>query len=103
MLRIVMLMPLPFCVYVLLSKKDLMLYLGMTGNLESRLAQHNGENTSTRYRRPLELIYCEFFILKEDALCREHYFKTTHGKRALKIMLTNTLKQMGYKATEVKY
>jgi putative endonuclease len=97
-------MPLPFCVYILLSHKDRKLYIGMTGNLERRLAQHNnGENTSTRCRRPFELIYCEFFILKEDAFSREQYFKTTQGKRTLKIMLTNTLKQMGYKATEVKH
>jgi putative endonuclease len=91
-------MPLPFCTYVLFSRKDFLLYIGYTSNIERRLVQHNaGETTSTRYRRPLELIFCEFYIFKTDAIKREDYFKTNAGKRTLKLMLRSTFDKLGYK------
>jgi predicted GIY-YIG superfamily endonuclease len=49
---------------------------------------------STRLRRPLKLIYFESYISKSDALRREEYFKTTPGKRALKLMLRKTLNDL---------
>ncbi len=88
---------LPFCVYVLQSEKDLLLYHGFTTNIERRLKEHNQGNTiSTSKRRPMRLVYCEFFISKEDALRRESYFKTTTGKRMLKLILRDTLKTINY-------
>ncbi len=82
--------PPPYCAYVLRSQRDGLLYIGYTTNLTQRLNQHNkGENTSTAPRRPLNLIYCEFYLPAEDAQRREQCFKTTAGKRALKLMLRN--------------
>ena len=47
-------------VYVLKSEKDKKLYTGYTKNLKLRFEQHqNGEVDSTKYRRPLKLIYFE--------------------------------------------
>jgi len=90
-------MLLPFCVYVLLSRTDHLLYIGFSANLPRRLEEHNqGKCKSTAPRRPLELIFCEFYLFKRDALRRESYFKTNPGKRALRLMLRETLIGLGY-------
>jgi putative endonuclease len=90
-------MPLPFCVYILFSQKDLFLYIGFTTNIQNRLTNHNAGGTkSTSPRRPLELIFCEFYVFEKDARNREMYFKTTSGKKAIKYMLNGTLEKMGY-------
>jgi putative endonuclease len=90
-------MPLPYCVYILQSKKDLLLYHGFTTNIEQRIKDHNnGRTISTSKRRPLRLIFCEYYLSKKDAIRREKYFKTTQGKRMLKLMLRNTLKHIEY-------
>lgn len=83
---------LQYCVYVLLSLKDKKLYIGSTTNLKQRLTDHfHGESKATAPRRPFKLIFCEYFLSKKDALKREKYFKTTAGKKALKLMLRNSL------------
>lgn len=93
-------MPLPYCVYILFSKKDFELYTGYTSNLEARLKNHHSGGTkSTSYRGPLELIFCEFYLFEEDARQRELYFKTTMGKKSIKLMLRGTLDKLGYKGT----
>ena len=90
--------PLPYCVYVLFSEKDRQLYTGYTSNILNRLEAHRtGKNASTKYRLPLNLVFCEFYALKADAQRREMYLKTTAGKRAIKIMLKNTLEKMDYR------
>lgn len=79
---------LKYCVYVLGSLKDKKLYIGSTSNLHERLTAHiRGEAKATSFRRPFDLIFCEFFKAKGDALRRELYFKTTKGKRASRLML----------------
>lgn len=89
--------PLPFCTYVLFSEKDAMLYIGYSSNLENRLKSHNyGNVKSTSNRRPLKLIFCEFYLFEKDARKREMYFKTTAGKKAIKLMLRSTLHTLGY-------
>jgi putative endonuclease len=47
---------------------------------------------STRYRRPLELIFYESYKNMEDAKRRERYFQTSKGKSSLRTMLRNSLK-----------
>ncbi len=83
-----------YFVYVLQSKLDGMLYVGFTEKVKQRLKNHNdGQVTSTKSRRPWKLIFFECYANKADALRREKYFKTTMGKRGLKIMLRETLNQ----------
>jgi len=66
--------------YVLKSKKDGKLYVGYSKNLKLRFEQHcNGEVKSTKYRRPLKLIYYESCLVDSDAKKREKYFKTYYG------------------------
>lgn len=90
-----MFIPLPYCVYVLFSEKDNMLYTGYTTDLNRRMQQHhNGESPNTSKRLPVKLIFCEYYLFKEDAARRENYFKTSAGKKALKIMLNGTLEKL---------
>ena len=74
-----------FYIYILKSGLDGKLYTGFTGNLKKRLSEHNGGGvTSTKNRRPLELIYYEAYKEKENALKREKFLKTTKGKLQLR-------------------
>lgn len=83
---------LPYCVYVLRSQKDCRLYIGFTTDLKQRLTAHfHGDVASTAARRPLTLIYCEYHASRADALRREGYFKTSAGKKAIKLMLRDSL------------
>jgi putative endonuclease len=84
-----------YYVYVLLSLRDKRFYIGFSEDVKRRLEEHNaGRNTSTKPRRPLELIYYEAHYSKEDALRRERYFKTNKGKSTLKQMLRTTMGKM---------
>lgn len=78
-----------YYIYVLRSSKDNNFYVGYTNDLKSRFKEHiNGNVISTRERRPLEIIYSEACLSKKDALHREKYLKTYHGK----LFLRNRLK-----------
>ena len=77
-----------YYVYVLQSQKDQSLCIGYTSNLKRRFKEHTqGKGKHTKNLRLLELIYYEAHRVKENAQKREKYFKTTKGKRTLKIML----------------
>ena len=81
-----------YYVYILRSLRDERFYAGFSENLRRRIDDHNsGKNASTKYRRPLELIFYEAFLNKADAMKRERYFKTTKGKAVLKSMLIHFL------------
>ncbi len=79
-----------YYVYLLYDGKRF--YIGYTKDLRRRLAEHKlGKVESTRYRKNLELVFYEAFKSKADALRRGKYFKTTKGKRSLKLMMKETL------------
>jgi putative endonuclease len=70
---------------VLLSLKKGEWYTGAASDLKGRLTPHEqGEVTSTRFRRPLRLIYYEACLEAADAYRRERYLKTGKGKRYLR-------------------
>ena len=82
-------------VYVLISKKDGSLYKGYSSNLKERLLEHqNGYVLATQDKRPLELVYCEMFKNRKDAMQREVFFKTGWGRNYLKKVLSQTLKEV---------
>jgi len=79
-----------FYVYVLESLKDGNRYIGYTNNLKRRIKEHQaGYNFSTEFRRPFNLIYFEGGLDETDAKRREHYLKTTQGRRFLGLRLIN--------------
>jgi putative endonuclease len=86
------------CVYVLYSLKDKKLYIGSSSNLKQRLTAHfNGNNQSTAFRRPFRLVFCEYFISIKDAVRREDYFKTTPGKKSLRLIIRESVKELEIK------
>jgi len=79
-------------VYVLRSEKDKNLYIGYTTDLAKRVNKHNAkQNFSTKSRTPFKLIYAEATLNKEDAQRREHYFKTSQGRRFIALRLKRYL------------
>lgn len=77
----------PF-VYILKSLKDNKFYVGMTLNLEKRLREHNsGQVRSTKYRRPLNLIYSERYRTQREAFKRERELKLPSAGKFKKKLL----------------
>ena len=75
-------------VYVLRSLADDGLYIGCTKDLKNRVKLHNfGDVQSTKDRLPMELLYYEASLNRNDAFRREKYLKTTYGRRYLKSRL----------------
>jgi len=71
--------------YVLKSEKNNQFYTGATSNVDKRVKEHNnGLVISTRHKRPLDLIYFEACLKRDDAFRREKYLKTGMGKRYIK-------------------
>ena len=81
-----------FYVYIIQSVNSGKLYTGYTSNLKRRFAEHKSSEVHTTARMgELKLIFYEAYVNKADARRREVYLKTTKGKRAIKLMLTNTI------------
>ena len=86
-----------YYVYILRSiKSPLRLYIGHTENLERRLAEHRAGNCHSTVRMGgFRLIFYEAFVAKGDAQRREAYFKTTNGKKALRLIIRDSLALTG--------
>lgn len=77
-----------YYVYILHNSLKKFVYAGFSVDLKARVISHNnGEVTSTKAYRPLELIHYEAYRNIKDAKRREEYFKTTKGKTILRLML----------------
>ena len=77
-----------FYVYILQSLKDNKYYIGSTNDIDRRLEEHNvGKVTSTRYRRPLKVIYKEECSSLSEARRRELVIKKMKGGIQFKALL----------------
>ena len=84
-----------YYVYILKSKKDQKNYIGSTKNLRKRLELHNqGRVFSTKYRKPLALIYYEAYLSEKDARRREQALKN-YGQG-----ITNIYKRISFSLEE---
>ena len=64
---------------------DTKIYKGFTENLKRRWEEHQrGNVSSTKSYKEKKLIGYEAYLKKSDALRRERFLKTTHGRRLLK-------------------
>jgi len=69
-------------VYVLQSLKNGRYYIGYSGNVERRLAEHNaGEVRATRYGLPWRLAHTEVCQDAREARKREYYLKSQKSRR----------------------
>jgi putative endonuclease len=81
-----------YYVYILKSQKIDWIYIGYTENIERRFVEHQqGLSIATKPYAPFELVFYEAYKAKADAKRREDYFKTTKGKRALRLLLQKSL------------
>lgn len=65
------------CVYILRSRADGGFYVGQTKDMTERIAAHNrGSVSSTKTRRPLDLMYFETFNSKSEAMMKENRIKS---------------------------
>jgi len=80
-----------FFVYILASKRNGTLYIGVTNNLVRRLAEHKGKLVAgfTRQYGVDQLVYFEIFDSILEARAREHSLK--RWRRAWKISLIEEL------------
>ena len=80
-----------FFAYVIKSLNNDYYYKGHCEDLEERLKQHNsGMTESIRPYIPFVLVYEEKFETRVEAIKREKYFKSSAGRRYLKIKLSST-------------
>ena len=72
----------------LLRCADGTLYCGWTTDLESRIAAHNRGTGAkyTRSRLPVELVYCESYENRHQALSREWHIKRMSREEKLKLL-----------------
>lgn len=74
-----------YYVYILKSLSAPKTYVGLTGDLERRLGEHNfGKNFYTKRYLPWEMIYQEKYGSLKEARAREKYFKCAAGRRLMK-------------------
>jgi len=77
-----------YTVYAISSLHKNYIYVGMTSELEVRIARHNsGKNKSTKPYAPFKLIYKEESETRQEARLREKYWKSGTGKEQLKRLL----------------
>lgn len=81
-----------YYVYVIESQKNRDLYKGFTNDLKNRISEHNGGLVmSTKNHKPWNLVYCEIFLDKRDAIEREKYLKGSRGRKFLRDVIKNYL------------
>ncbi|MFH1315523.1 MAG: GIY-YIG nuclease family protein [Candidatus Uhrbacteria bacterium] len=84
-----------FYVYVLKLYNRNQYYVGYTSDLKRRINEHllnQVHSTKSMDKKP-ELIFYEAYRSKIDAMRRERYLKSTKGKRVIRQMLIDTLKE----------
>ncbi|MBI5037449.1 MAG: GIY-YIG nuclease family protein [Candidatus Kerfeldbacteria bacterium] len=80
--------------YILRSKVDHNLYIGIAEDVEKRIAQHNaGRVRSTKSRRPLQLVYQQSFPTRQEAAKQEWLLKHTPGAGKQKQRLVENYRQ----------
>ncbi len=69
-------------------------YVGFTENLKRRIKEHNsGKSHFTKKYKPWELVYTEEFDDKTTAIRREKYFRSSVGRRKIKVIFNAPVAQ----------
>jgi putative endonuclease len=81
-----------YYVYILRSLKDKKLYIGQTGNLERRIAEHNlGICKSTKSGIPFELEHFEIYDTRSEAMKREKELKSGKVRERINKFLNGSI------------
>ncbi|KKU10130.1 MAG: hypothetical protein UX15_C0020G0005 [Parcubacteria group bacterium GW2011_GWA1_45_7] len=82
-----------YWVYILESQSDKSWYIGYTSNLEKRIKEHKDGlgGKTTKEKGDWEIIYCEGYRDKQDAIGRERFLKSGSGRGFIKKQLKNYL------------
>jgi putative endonuclease len=80
-----------YYVYILASKKNGVLYIGMTNDLERRIHEHLSEQIPgfTKTYHVKKLVYYELFEKPYDAICREKAMKKWYRKWKIELIEEN--------------
>ena len=74
-----------YYMYILESKKDKTLYIGLTDNIPKRLKEHNsGMSKYTKGHSPYAIVFYSAFINRSLAVKFERYLKTASGRAFIK-------------------
>ena len=77
-----------YYVYILVSKSGNKTYTGCTSDISRRIIEHNeGKVFSSRPFLPYELLHSEGFASLIQARRQERFYKSTTGRRALKVLI----------------
>ena len=80
---------------------DASLYTGWTTNLDRRMGEHNSGRGAkyTRSRVPVELVYYESFLTKQEAMRREWEIKQLSRREKLQLIETDRMVTGGRQQT----
>lgn len=80
---------------------DASLYTGWTTNLDRRMGEHNSGRGAkyTRSRVPVELVYYESFLTKQEAMRREWEIKQLSRREKLQLIETDRMVKGGRQQT----
>ncbi len=74
--------------YILVSKDGRRTYTGVTSDLKRRFEEHNrGKVKSSKPYRPYEVLHYDCYETLAEATSRERFFKSTQGRRKLKLII----------------
>ena len=77
-----------YFIYILASKRNGTLYIGMTNNLRRRIAEHKEKSIPgfTKRYNVIRLVYCEEFTDPRDAIVREKVLKGWLRKKKIALI-----------------
>lgn len=79
-------------VYAIYNRGNKKIYIGQTGNLERRVAEHNrkrGNHFTSKVLGKWELLYNEECGSRTDAIRRERQLKSFKGREFIKKLINN--------------
>jgi putative endonuclease len=83
-------------IYILLNEAGTKTYTGVAIDVDKRLREHNaGRVASSKPHRPYKIIHVESFKTLTEARQREKFYKSTTGRRKLKQIFFQLIKNSG--------